>query len=329
MNFYKIEKNNGIFRVLRSDNNTLMLELKCKDVFQYEYAILAEKTGSKETKYDLYLPETTYSFQEHSYCVSSAPQLVLSDISDYCYYNGILVFSSKDTWKFMFLKNFQMELFDPKESNLAIRLQKLPSIPRRQSTNGFFKENFTNFIYNRLFVVFSTDDVDFLLCIHAYSGFHYSSGIKVTSLGNAEILSGGKGIYFKAIDETGEYWHEFYTKSGPYGKIEKLAENEYPTGYPSKDFTGYWKKDKDGLVVGITFLENSVARSFSIDFPVSVRKVRFIKQLAETDQKYLERELPKAELWEFYTSHMEKMYLIFSRENQHYTILDPKDLSEN
>lgn len=332
MNFYKIKKENGVFRVLRSDDSTLMLELKCEDVkeiFQYNHAILAEKTGSEETKYDLYLPETTYSFEKHRYCVSSAARLVVSDISDYCYYNGILVFSFRDNWRFMFLTNFEMELFDPKDSDLQKRLQQLPSIPRRKGAKGFFKEKFTHFIYDNHYFVFSTDDVDFLLCLKAYSSPHYSSGITVSKLGTAETLSGGKGIYFKAIDETGEYWHEFFRKSGPYGKIEEFAENDYPTVYPHTDFTGYRKKDKDGLIAGITFVENSGIRSFSITFPVSARKVRFVKQLPETDPMYPKKELPKPELWEFFTAHMERQYLIFSRANQHYIVLDPEIFLKN
>lgn len=332
MIFYKIKKENGVFRVLLKNDNTLMLELKCEDVnkvFQYDHAILAEKKDGEKTKYDLYLPETTYRFEEHRYCLSSVARLVVSDISDYCYYHGILAFSFRNNWRFMFLKNFEMELFTKNDFNLVKRLQQLPSIPCRKGAKGFFKEEFTNSICDTLYVVFCTDDVDFLLSIKANQVPLYSSGITVSQLGTAETLSGGKGIYFKAIDETGEYWHEFFRKSGPYGKIEEFAESDYPAVYPSTDFTGYWRKDKDGLIAGITFLENFGFQSFSITFPVSARKVHFVKQLTETDQKNPERKITKAELWEFYTAHMEKLYLLFSRENNHYTVIDPKDLLED
>lgn len=333
MDFYTIEKKEGIFKVLRSDDSTLMLQLKCEDVkeiFQYDHAILAEKTGSEETKYDLYLPETTYSFEKHRYCVSSVARLVVSDISDYCYYSGILVFSFRDNWRFVFLKNFEMELFHPDGSNLAKRLQQLPSIPHKKGAKGFFKEEFTHSICDNLYIVFSTDEVDFLLRIEGHNIALYSSGIKLSMLGTAETLSGGNGKYFKAIDEAGnEYWHEFYTNFGPYGTIEEFSKNEYPAVYPSTDFTGYWKKNTDGSIVGITFLENFGDHSFSIVFPLPARKIRFIKQIMETDTRYPENELQKAELWEFYTAHMERQYLIFSRANQHYIVLDPEIFLKN
>lgn len=334
-NLYKITKYAGNFRIKRKYYHFPKLELSCSkysEIFQYKHAILAELvTGG----YDFYLPSTLYSRSLHQYTIFSNHSftLVVSNISKYLTYQDIFAFKKDSEWNFLSLHNFEMELELGGDitNSLELRLSELPKIPCKDNTVAFFKPEFETLYHseysdnNRHLAIFHADQ-DYLINAKEHEIPLYSSGLKITCLGTATILPGGNGRFFKATYDGEEAWyHNQYSDSHIYGSIDPMEVDEYPEIYPSKDFSGYWKKNNEGIIVGFSFLSKTSSLSFSLLLPCPVKEVKFVRKLNRTNLYDTTDMIDPAFLWKIISETDEVLFLLVSCNN--YVIVSPEDFS--
>ena len=130
------------------------------------------------------------------------------------------------------------------------------------------------------------------------------------------MLSGGDGHFFKAKNDFGESWYQDqYSDNILYGSIAPMKEAEYPSIYPSKDFSGYWKKDHDGFIIAFTFLSNSDHTSFSLCLPCPAKKVKFAKTINRMNLHDGTDMLKTATLWKMTSTNDEDLFLLVSDNN--------------
>ena len=331
MDFYKINKTEKTFKIALNTDSSIVLQLSCKEisnVFQHRHAIIAEKTVENTIQYELYLPSTS------NFCpniTTSHPMLIFSNIVEYLCYNGFFAFrlSTENNWKILSLENFELELSS--KDYLQKRLSQLPSIPYKEGDVAYFREEFET-LFNipnfsdYHFLIFHVGKEDFLIVANMHEIGLYNSGIKVSPLGCATMLSGSNGHYFKSSKEGKEYWNMPLKQDGPYGKIEEFEEGDYPSAYPKEDFTGYWKKAFCGFILGLTFLSNSSEKAFSLSLPFPAKKLRFLKQFSKINSFGGKSKEPDA--WEVIKADGQRLLMFFSPLNESYFLVDPKDLLE-
>lgn len=326
--FYKITKYRECFKIKRKYYYSPRLELSCvkySNVFQYRHAIIAKRTTGD---YDFYLPSTKYDMASHTYTVVDSPLTwVASNISEYLTYQDIFAFKKDAYWIFLLLHNFEMELELNNDitNSLEKRLAELPRIPCEEDTKVSFKTGFEALYTsdkNHL-AVFHADQ-DYLIDAQEHEIPLDDSGIKITCLGTATMLSGGDGQFFKATYDEGESWYH-----GPYGitygSIEPMDNNEYPSIYPSKDFSGYWKKNHDGFILAFSFLSNTDAASFSLRLPCAAKKVQFVKKMNQINLYDGTDMIMPATLWKI-TSENGDIYFLLASDN-HYTVMSIQDFT--
>lgn len=328
--FYKITKYREHFSIKRKYHYSPRLELSCikySNVFQYRHAIIAKRTTGG---YDLYLPSTKYDMALHAYTVVDCPLTwVASNISEYLTYQDIFAFQKDAYWIFLLLHNFEMELeLDNDITNsLEKRLAELPRIPCEANTKVSFKTGFEALYTsdkNHL-AVFHADQ-DYLINAQNNEIPLYDSGIKTTCLGTATMLSGGDGHFFKATYDRGEAWyHNQYSDGYLYSSIDPMKVDEYPVIYPSEDFSGYWKKNNDGIIVGLTFLSNTSSESFSLCLPCPATEVQFVKKINRTNLHDVTDMIKPAFLWKITSETGEVLFLLVS--GNHYVTLSTQDFT--
>lgn len=322
--FYKIKKHNGYFKIEQEDYCLVNLDLSCQKyskVFQYKHAIIAKLvTGG----YDFYLPSAEYDLNFHEYTIVDRPlTLIASNISEYLTYQDIFAFKKDSEWKFLLLHNFELglDLENDIVSSLDKRLSELPSIKVGENTEASFKAGF-EILYNGL----HSDDKHHLAIFHADKDYlinakeHnlplYSPGIKINCLGLITKLSGGDGHFFKATYDEGESWyHDQFFDGITYGSIEPMEDTEYPSIYPSKDFSGYWKKNHDGIIVGLVFLSNTDSASFSLPLPCPATEVQFVKKMSRVNFYDGTDMIEPAFLWKIVSKTGEVLFLLISGNN--------------
>ena len=318
-NFYKISKYAGCFKIQRKYDYFPSLELSCKKyskIFQHKHAIIAElATGG----YDFFLPSAKYDFSSHKYEVVNRPlTLIISNISEYLPYQDIFAFKKDCVWKFLLLHNFEMnlELEDDIICSLDKRLSELPSITCGEDTSASFKIEFET-LYNSQYsdnkhhlAIFHADQ-DYLIDAQEHDIPLYDSGIKTSCLGTATILPGGNGRFFKATYNKGEAWyHNQYSDGYLYSSIKPMKENEYPSIYPIKDFSGYWKKNNDGIIVGLAFLSNTDSTSFQLLLPCPAKEVQFVKEINQMNLYDGTSRMQSAFLWKIVSKTDQILFLL-------------------
>lgn len=322
-NFYEIKKNADFFVIQRKSNQFTMLELDrglYSQIHQYKHAIIAElATGG----YRLYLPSTAYDFSLHQYDVNNQPLISVTfniNISEYLTYHDIFAFKKDSDWKFLLLHNFEMELELEEDIaySLKKRLSELPTIPCQADTPAFFKEEFETLYHSERsedkhhLAVFHADQ-DYLINAQEHEIPLYDPGIQINCLGVITMLSGGDGRFFKATYAEGESWyHNQYFDGITYGSIESMKDDEYPAIYPSKDFSGYWKKNHNGLILALAFLSNVDSTSFKLHLPFPAKEVKFVKNINQVNLLDGSDTPKPAILWKITSATGEVLFLLVS-----------------
>lgn len=318
--FYKITQYNGNFRIRRKYRHFPALELRClkyNEIFQYEHAIIAElATG----EYDLYLPSIEYCLSSHEYeVVSASLTLVASNISEYLTYHDIFAFKKDNAWTFLSLHNFEMELelSDLITSSLEKRLSELPKIPCEANMQGYFKSEFETLYQDpnddQIHLAVFHADEDYLIKVKEHEVPLYDSGIQINCLGLIRMVYGGDGRFFKATYEEGESWyHGPYFDGITYGSILPMKEEAYPSIYPYKNFSGYWKKNHEGLILAASFLSNIGSASFNLRLPCPAKEVQFVKTIRRVNLYDGTDMLQKAQLWKITSADDKESFMLVS-----------------
>ncbi len=262
---FKIKEKKDRFMVWRNDIHLTLPRPQTVSVVQHQTAILSKK---KDGTYDLYiLPPINRSI------------VFVANISEYQFFGDLFAIkmATENRWKMFFLRNFAENLT---ELNAANRLGILSNVPYEPNGTAGFKKEFETLYdffgkgYGIYHGIFSTGSCDYLLTVERG---YIPNGIKISHLGKAELLTGGKEIHFKSTTADGKvYWHDFLRKVGPYAEIAELAANEYPACFPSSEFVGYSRKDAKGYIRHLTFLSRSSEQYFDVPIDCGAKAVQFV-----------------------------------------------------
>lgn len=269
--FYQITKEGG-YCIAKRDNTVVLKEI-CEDVIQYDSVLVT----IDENGYDIYFPhrvgELDYDETKKVYCgFKNAKVCKYFKHSTRVNYGLLIVQCSDGSWVATIPDYVDWQYPEESIEDRIARLPKFYTDSERdfEVIDLLQGEYILSFLvkigecYRLLKIRFLTESkLD-------YFSNHYIEVIS-ENLEKAETIPNVKNI-FKAIDCSEKLCNaEGEIEFGPFDKIVKMAENEYPGTYKyfHEHYTGFWGLNSEGEIEAFTLLKND-GKEINSPYPYTI-----------------------------------------------------------